>query len=57
MKGGKERKSRVFYIKVTRYIWMFNNLFVECSARFLGGSVVPLECYAMLLVYKIDVVY
>jgi len=36
---------------------MFNNLFLECSARFLGGSVVPLECYAMLVVYKIDVVY
>ena len=36
---------------------MFNNLFLECSARFLGGSTVPLECYAMLVVYKIDVVY
>ena len=60
MKGGKERKSRVSYIKlqqVTRYIWMFNNLFLECSARFLGGSAVPLECYAILVVYKIDAGY
>ena len=36
---------------------MFNNLFLECSARFLGGSAAPLECDAMLVVYKIDVVY
>ena len=36
---------------------MFDDLFLECSARFLGGSVVPLEYYAMLVVYKIDVVY
>ena len=36
---------------------MFDNLFLECSARFLGGSAVPLECYAMLVGYKIDVVY
>jgi hypothetical protein len=42
---------------VTRYRWMYNNLFLECSARFLGGSAVPLVCYAMLVVYRIDAVY
>ena len=36
---------------------MFNNLFLEFSAVFLGGSAVPLNCYAMLVVYGIDVVY
>ena len=34
---------------------MYNNLFPECSARFLSGSAVLLLCYAML--YRIDVVY
>jgi hypothetical protein len=42
---------------VTRYRWMYNNLFLECSARFLSGSAVPLVCYAMLVVYRIDAVY
>ena len=32
-------------------------LFLECSARFLSGSAVPLVCYAMLVVYRIDAVY
>ena len=36
---------------------MFNNLFLECSAVFLGGSAVPLNCYALLVIYGIDVVY
>ena len=36
---------------------MFNNLFLECSAVFLGGSAVPLNCYAMLVVYRMDVIY
>jgi len=36
---------------------MFNNLFLECSAVFIGGSAVPLNCYAMLVVYRIDVGY
>ena len=36
---------------------MFNNLFLECSAVFLGGSAVPLNCYAMLVVYRIDVAH
>ena len=29
---------------------MYNNLFPECSARFLSGSAVLLVCYAVLLV-------
>jgi hypothetical protein len=36
---------------------MYNNLFLECSARFLSGSAVLLVCYAMLVVYRIDAVY
>ena len=48
------------YIQVTvcyKVQLVYNNLFLECSARFLGGSAVPLECYVMLVVYRIDVVY
>ena len=43
-----ERKGKVGWVTwklqyVTRYRWMFNNLFLECSAMFLGGSAVPLN--------------
>ena len=36
---------------------MYNNLFLECGAVFLSGSAVALVCYAMQVVYRIDVVY
>ena len=49
----------VSYVQVTvsYKVHMFNKLFQEWSARFLDGIVVPLECDAMLVVYKRDVVY
>ena len=61
VKGGKERKGRVSYIKVpvSYKVHMDVGQICSCNAvlgpRFLG--VVPLKCYAMLVVYKIDVVY
>ena len=34
---------------------MFNNLFLGWSSRFLGGVAVPLECWSMLVVYRLNV--
>ena len=34
---------------------MLNNLFLECSSRFLGGGAVPLECWYVLVVYRLNV--
>ena len=33
---------------------MLNNLFLECSSRFLGGCAVPLECWSMLVGYRLN---